>query len=175
LGEWIDDNRERLLSEWDMPIGDAELLNHELGAFVHDPADPGLFDYDYDATPPDCFTFANTGVDGEHYSVLLGEDTVGVVVLTAPMAFGSEHLVVGESLLEAVAFVSGGCGLAVPPSFTYATWDGALAMVNEPRQSTLWDQLRSSLGLAPWPTPERRLRELQQQWLPHVQWRRPHT
>ena len=168
---WMAANRERLLSRWDHPLSDAELLNHQLGVFLHGPGDPAV-EFDYDATPEHSHAFASTGVDGEHYSVLLDEGCAGVVVLTAPMAFEHPHVVVGETLLEVLALVSNGCGLAVPPNLAYRSVELTIPALEQPTDNELWRQLRSDLALAPWPDLAGRLARLQTQYLPLVRPRR---
>lgn len=172
VDRWFADNREQLASRWSFPIGDQELLNHELGVFLHDPNDDHRVAFDYDATPRDSYAFASTGVDGEHYSVLLDERSKGVVVVTAPMAFERPHVVVGSSLLEVLALVSGGCGLAVPPNLAYRPWDQTVEALDQPTDNALWRHLRLELGLAPWPDPAARLAQLRDEYLGSVRPRR---
>lgn len=169
---WMDKNRERLEGRWSFPMSDEELLNHELGAFLHDPADAKPVVFDYDATPADSFAFASTGVDGEHYSVLLDGPSTGAVVVTAPRAFGSEHVVVGASLREALALVCAGCGLTAPPNLAYGNRDAALAAIETSTDNRLWREIRDSLGVAPWPHTQARLDQLRDDHLAHVRRRR---
>jgi hypothetical protein len=57
----------------------------------------------YDCTPTNTIAFAHTGVDGTHFS-LLGESIENAedypVVMTRPMSFGAENLIVGASIWE---------------------------------------------------------------------------
>ena len=172
VASWMEKNRESLRSGWSYPIDDEELLNHELGVFIHDPGDTRQTEIDYSATPRDSFAFARTGMDGEHYSVLLDDGCVGVIVLTVPMAFDNEHVVVGESFSEALSLVSGGCGLAVPPGIAYGAWDRTLAVIKDSSDNSLWRELRSGMGLMPWPDPASRLAELREEYHPLVHRRR---
>lgn len=171
-GRWVAEHGDRLRREWGYPVDDIELLNHELGVFLHDPADERPVVFDYDATPQDSHAFASTGVDGEHYSVLLADDCAGVVVLTAPMAFARPHVVVGASLVEALSLVSGGCGLAVPANLAYRSWDDTAPALVEAKESVLWAELRATLGLEAWPDVSDRLAQLRDDYLAFVQPRR---
>lgn len=165
---WMDQNRERLEGSWDFPMGDEELLNHELGAFLHDPSDTKPVMFDYDATPAHSYAFASTGVDGEHYSVLLDGPSTGAVVVTAPMAFGSEHVVVGASLREALALVCAGCGLTAPPNLAHGSRDSTLAAIETATDNALWREIRTALGLEPWPNTAERLAQLRDDHLANV-------
>ena len=57
----------------------------------------------YDCTPFNTVPFAHTGVDGTHFS-LLSESIEDAgdhpVVMTRPMSFGAENLIVGDSIWE---------------------------------------------------------------------------
>ena len=171
IDRWMAQNGDTLRDRWDGLLDDQELLNHELGAFLHDPA-AGPVDFDYDATPEDSYAFASTGVDGEHYSVLLGEDRNGLIVVTAPMAFDRPNVVVGESLVEALALVSGGCGFSGPPNLAYQSWDEAIATIERPTDNALWQEISRELALVPWSEPAARLARLQDDHLGSVRPRR---
>ena len=56
----------------------------------------------YDATPPGARTFAWTGGDGVHFSLLppTGDDPATPVVMTVPMQFDAPNLVLGADLAE---------------------------------------------------------------------------
>lgn len=64
---------------------------------------------DYAATPANGRTFAWTGVDGIHFSLLLVDGAIrdsSPVVMTVPGMFGAENLVVGENLVDFLALGS---------------------------------------------------------------------
>jgi hypothetical protein len=77
-----------------------------VGLFLEDPARTGA--WDYDATPVNATTFASTGGDGVHFSVLRGPDGDGAtpVVMTVPMAFDNPNHVLAGSLREFLALGS---------------------------------------------------------------------
>jgi hypothetical protein len=57
----------------------------------------------YDSTPVNALSFAQTGGDGVHFSLVLlsgriSEDSP--VVMTVPMNYGKDNLIVGENLIE---------------------------------------------------------------------------
>lgn len=60
----------------------------------------------YDCTPVNCLTFASTGGNGVHFSVFEGLGDASPVVMTVPMNFGQENLVIAESIYE---FLCLGC------------------------------------------------------------------
>lgn len=67
---------------------------------------PRLETTDYEATPKNARTFAWTGVDGIHFSLLFVDGRVqdtSPVVMTVPGMFGSENLVVGQDLGDFLA------------------------------------------------------------------------
>jgi hypothetical protein len=66
-----------------------------------------LIDEWYDSSPLNCLAFASTGGDGVHFSIFKGIDTdSSPVVMTVPMNFGEENLVIAQTLLE---FLCLGC------------------------------------------------------------------
>jgi hypothetical protein len=78
------------------------------------PTDPGLGDlglilrpelerWHYHCTPLNCWTFAGTGGDGVHFSLVAIDDAVrenSPVVITAPAAFPGRNFIGGENLLD---------------------------------------------------------------------------
>jgi hypothetical protein len=57
----------------------------------------------YESTPVNSLTFAHTGGDGVHFSLVSLEGKVSdtsPVVMTVPANYGSENLIVGENLVE---------------------------------------------------------------------------
>ncbi len=53
----------------------------------------------YECTPLNCLTFASTGGDGVHFSIIKDLDQ-SPVVMTVPMNFDEENLVIANSLYE---------------------------------------------------------------------------
>jgi len=61
----------------------------------------------YDCTPKNSLSFASTGGDGVHFSILTGfEEDNSPVIITVPMCFGEESLVIAENFKE---FLDLGC------------------------------------------------------------------
>ncbi len=96
-----------------------------------DLADVGLAIHDelrrngYDCTPSNCLTFASTGGDGVHFSII---ETLGArspVVMTVPMNFGEENLVIADSIYE---FLCLGC------KYGYFALEGLVYDVEETAQ-----------------------------------------
>ena len=80
----------------------------ELGLIIHRHLDR----LSYESTPSNVWTFASTGGDGVHFSLLdLGEGPTesSPVVMTVPMAFGDRepNWVLGESLRDFLALGRG--------------------------------------------------------------------
>jgi hypothetical protein len=64
----------------------------------------------YDSTPRNSIAFAGTGGDGVHFSFALHDDRAledSPIVMTVPMSFGHENLIVGENLRDFLAVGSG--------------------------------------------------------------------
>ncbi len=64
---------------------------------------PSLRHCGYSQAPQNSLSFARTGGDGGHFSFLTFDDTATAswpVVMTVPMNFGEENLVVGADILE---------------------------------------------------------------------------
>ena len=62
-------------------------------------SEPSL--WDYDSTPKNSVTFATTGGDGVHFNFLAIDgkwSEQSPVIMTVPMNFGEENLVIGDSL-----------------------------------------------------------------------------
>lgn len=61
----------------------------------------------YECTPKNCLTFASTGGDGVHFSILEGyELDHSPVIITVPMNFDSPNMVIAENIQE---FLNLGC------------------------------------------------------------------
>lgn len=173
VARWIEGHRSELQAQWDFTMTDDDLISFELGAYLYGPTDDRQFDSPYDATPQEAFTFASTGIDGQHYNVLVTPDAMGVVVLTSPMAFDCENLVVGGSLRELLDLACT-CGLGVVPDLAVIDIDRAVDLLTSCEQrSGLLVDLASEMGLALWPDVPRRLGELQREFGRYVQPSRP--
>lgn len=137
-----------------------------VGLLLEDPARPRA--WDYDSTPVNATTFASTGGDGVHFSVINVDDPDGAapVVMTAPMAFDNPNHIVGGDLREFLA-------LGSPTGYSYLE---RLAYEWEPQETIsrleaglsaedaveafLLRQLVEEFDLGPWRNVERRLGEL---------------
>jgi hypothetical protein len=137
--------------------------------------------YGYESTPTNATSFATTGGDGVHYSWLtFGEvdAETAPIVMTVPMA-AEEHtnIIVGENLRD---FLNLGCRYGYFPLEQLAyNWDATVRELEMQRVAPdAWPEKRGklkvltdALGLAPWPNPRQRLRELQDKHRPKVQLR----
>lgn len=127
--------------------------------------DAHLDDHRYDhCTPLNCRTFAGTGGDGAHFSLLVQEGAItesSPVVVTAPDAFGMPSVAVAESLFD---FLCLGCrkgyfGLGYVPHAPeqtlkeYVGPDGELPVTDyiiDDHQHDVMTCVRDRLGLKPW-------------------------
>ena len=151
---------------WETHMSPSERCSLHLGAFVHSPDGRELVPWDYDATPVASCAFASTGVDGEHFNVMLDPEVRGVIVLTAPMAFDRPNTVVGESVDDFLGLVVAQ-GMAPIPNVAYRGLAlGAQAIAHAPPlpPDTLVAALRRELSIQVWPDIEGRLRELQDRY-----------
>lgn len=143
--------------------------------------DPGTARaWEYDTTPLNCLTFASTGGDGVHFSIITGDGTniaAGAVVMTAPMAFDSPNHILGGSLREFLAL--GSCtGYFSLDSLAYS-W-GRQEAIAELQAAVLPDfgpegallrRLTDEFGLQPWSDVARRLDELDTMYQPKLRLR----
>ncbi len=143
---------------------------------------------DDDATPANSTTFASTGGDGVHFSLLHATTTMpgaAPVVMTVPMQFDAPNHVVGASLRE---FLALGCrtGYYHLERLAYGWgrqeeanhlergewagvgWDG---QSEETTVLALLAAVTQELHLAPWPNVAQRLAKLQTRCLPAVRLR----
>lgn len=147
---------------WEATITSSERLALHAGAFLHAPGGRDLEPWDYDVTPLDSCAFASTGVDGEHFNVLLEPPSRGVIVLTAPMASDQPNVVVGESIDDFLGLAVVG-GLAVIPNLAYrglALGSSDIAAASTAEPDSIVHALRNELGIDPWPDVEMRLQVL---------------
>ena len=122
----------------------------------------------YWCTPLNCRTFARTGGDGVHYSLVSLSDAAPdqlPIVMTVPMS-ESPNVVVGESLRE---FLALGCrtgyfgleGLVHVPEETLSALErGAYDPEAEEEERRLLTEISTTFKLTPWAKPRQRLREL---------------
>jgi hypothetical protein len=172
------------------------LLDREAGMRFPDPISPGLMRLGlildgqldasrYDrATPRNCRTFAHTGGEGVHFSLLVRDGRIceeSPVVITIPLL---ESLVVGETLFD---FLCLGRHrgyfaleqLAYDRALTLKVFTDPHWQANERRHRSvgyavdetdyrLLDWLAGELELSPWTDPER-FQQLQDRFLPLLQ------
>jgi hypothetical protein len=134
-----------------------------IGLLLRDPSSPEWGRYE--STPRNAVTFAGTGGDGVHYSVVEGVVGARPVVMTVPMNWDNENLVVGEDLVDFLALGSR-CGYFVLEQLTYSLEtsirdieSGELGV--EPEGVELLDRLRTHFGVRPWPSIGSRLTDLE--------------
>jgi hypothetical protein len=145
-----------------------------------------LKNFEYESTPTNSLTFANTGGDGVHYSLIILKNKISTdspVVMTVPMNYGSENMIVGENLYE---FLSLGCqtGYFFLEQLTYKNARAeTLQLINNPKQwfkenyinkdktyiSYLLGLLVKEFQLKPWINLEQRFEELQSQFMSSLQ------
>jgi hypothetical protein len=135
-------------------------------------------------TPLNVRTFAHTGGDGVHFSLMLldgGITPESPVVVTRPAAFGEQNLVVGSNLYE---FLSFGClrgffamqtlsidAPEIVQRFIDAHWhattdvDGYCGFGSDDTKEAMLRELRERFQLTPWPSADR-FRELQEKYQP---------
>ena len=140
----------------------------------------------YESTPLNSLAFAKTGGDGVHFSLLrIGGGTRGPspIVMTVPMNFGNENLVLGSNIRE---FLCLGCqvGYFSLELLTYAdSRSEAIYWLEHPeewfakhgqgvngedgvnRQKHLLGVLQRDLDLSPWEEFQQRIGHLQRQYL----------
>ncbi|MGQ0846125.1 MAG: hypothetical protein ACT4QF_18520 [Sporichthyaceae bacterium] len=137
--------------------GDPELVFDPVGLILQ-PADRAT-EWDYDATPLGATTFASTGGDGVHFS-LVESPANSVIVMTVPMMWDRPNVVVGGNLQE---FLSLGCRFGYfeleQLAYDLAGTAGAIQTAVE-EDEVLLSELRRRLGLKPWPSVRTRLEEL---------------
>ena len=129
----------------------------------------------YWCSPKNALTFARTGGDGDHYSLLIHDDRIdekSAVVLTWPSE--GDQQIVGENLYDFLCFGMHGGYFQInsvssesPPPNAPRHW--FCEHVDEQNRKLL-TFLASELGLKPWGLDERheRFQRLQQELLPRV-------
>jgi hypothetical protein len=142
----------------------------------------------YDSTPVNSLSFAQTGGDGVHFSLVLLSGKVSEdspVVMTVPMNYGKVNLIVGETLIE---FLSLGEQLGYffleqlvyneaetiewlinPREFISREYgvnpSGSFPPDSFREQERLLSVLREEFELKPWSNLKKRLDELQNKFL----------
>lgn len=127
----------------------------------------------YECTPTNTLSFARTGGDGVHFSLLDARDETadGPVVMTVPMM--DANLVVAETVAE---FLGIGCRtgwfeleqLAYDAPATLAHYAAAPAPASAPEQAFL-DLVRTELRVAPLALTAERLADLEERFGPLLQ------
>jgi hypothetical protein len=139
----------------------AEVLG-PVGLFLENPAAASR--WEYTTTPADALTFASTGRNGVHFSLL--EHGAGPVVMTAPMSFDSPNRVVGADLPE---FLALGCRTGYRRLEALAHGFARQELMEragtgvpdmDAAEAELLGQLVAEFGLQPWPDVRGRLRDL---------------
>jgi hypothetical protein len=158
--DWVRTRGDR--EDWQRDLSNDDMLSLDVGAYIYSPGDPKLFQTVYEATPANSYTFAWTGVDGEHFSVLLDPAACGVIVATAPMAFDNPNVVVGESTADFLNLVCVG-GFAVIPAVAYRGVELGARDIETAGHSkhALLQDVEQHLGLHSWSEVEARLSVLQ--------------
>jgi hypothetical protein len=132
----------------------------EHGAFLSDEGlmlERDLGRWEYWCTPTNAATFASTGGDGVHFSLVDLGDGIGdasPVVMTVPMAFGDDlrpSWIVGETLVDFLALgLDGGWSTLEQLAYDDETWPSRRqAAAGGPRPPVL-QALADELGLVPW-------------------------
>lgn len=134
---------------------------------------PTLETWDYRSTPQNSSTFASTGGDGVHYGLLHVRGALvdeSPVVMTVPMNFDHENLIVGEDLLD---FLALGCrfGYFALEQLTYQR-ERATAWIECATEKDLASDerelvacIRSHFRLEVWKNVAARLQQLQDRFI----------
>ena len=152
----------------------------EVGLRLEDPEKEIDDTWTYDCDPENKITFADTGVDGDHYSFVLLDEIPfedSPIVMTSPTNFGEtyfdDNLIVGENLSE---FLALGCSLGyfnLPDLLGEAgieriesfAWDPDYIHLDDPQDNEsfklLLDHIRSEFSISPWIEYRERLATLQ--------------
>ncbi|MFN0010716.1 MAG: hypothetical protein ACKVS8_03630, partial [Phycisphaerales bacterium] len=158
--------------------GPASTFDDEVGLILEIKEGP----WEYEWTPLNADTFATTGGDGEHYSILHVNDGRSIdecpIVMTVPMAFEAANHIVGETFREFLC-LAGHVGFTVPPGLAYESERArALRTLALSRREDTDTEGRARLelfskrlSLAPWPHVEQRLEDLRLQYMPMLKLR----
>ena len=139
----------------------------------------------YQSTPVNSISIAHTGGDGVHFSLISSEGKTSEnspVVMTVPMNFGKQNMILGENLLEFLC-LGNQVGYSCLEQLTYNdTKAKTIEQIQYPeneigkenglkpcaqfhRKAQLLGVLRDSFGLKPWDKVEQRLNELQNSYM----------
>ncbi|MEV4546190.1 hypothetical protein [Micromonospora echinaurantiaca] len=146
--------------------GEPEYAFEPVGLCLEDPTQARA--WDYDATPVNATTFASTGGDGVHFSVVNAADGTGPapVVMTVPMAFDNPNHILAGDLREFLGLGSR-AGYFCLERLAYR-WGRQETLTRletgQPpegaEEALLLRHLAEELNLRTWHTIERRLSEL---------------
>lgn len=134
---------------------------------------PSLRHCGYLQAPQHSLAFATTGGDGVHYSFLPRDDiaaSLWPVVMTVPMNFGDENLVVGADLREFLALgIRQGYfeldGLLYNPAETTSWLDREADPTSSAAEKLrVLDAIRQTFEIRPWGSHGPRIAELQAQF-----------
>lgn len=153
---------------------------HEAFASVGLRLEPPVKAYQYYCTPKNVKTFASTGCDGVHFSFLepagcsLLNPSWAPVVMTIPMNFDNQNIVVGESLYE---FLCLGCRVGYEAIELLASSEKDLRTLKAVdyanylslEQKRSLHMLSRAFSLEPLHGLEARMRQLQTQYLDYLQ------
>jgi hypothetical protein len=143
-----------------------------VGLRLEDPSRPDRGDYE--STPTNATTFASTGGDGVHFSVLnVNErDDACPVVMTVPMAFDNPNTVVGADLREFLGlgyrtgyFYLEGLAYRWGRDETIAAAEAGTPPAND-EEGVLLQYLNEEFDLRPWAHVRERLGELDATYRP---------
>jgi hypothetical protein len=158
------------------PSRNAAWVFEPVGLILHEPS--ALQAWEYETTPANGLTFASTGGDGVHFSVLGVEgDGAGVVVMTVPMAFDNPNHVVGASVSE---FLALGCRTGYFTLEALAYEHGRAELLAEldaaqppadAHDAALLRHIVNEFDARPWPHVSRRLHELDETYRSSIQLR----
>ena len=153
---------------------------HEAFALVGLRLEPPTQAYQYYCTPKNVKTFASTGSDGVHFSFLepagcsLLNPSWAPVIMTVPMNFDNQNIVVGESLYE---FLCLGCQVGYEALELLASSEKDCRILTSVDYANYlsWDQkralhtLRRVFSLEPFQGLDARMRQMQRKYLDYLQ------
>lgn len=144
--------------------GNPEYVFEPVGLCLEDPTQARAWEYDF--TPVNATTFASTGGDGVHFSVINTADGAAPVVMTVPMAFENPNHILAASLREFLALGSW-AGYFCLERLAYG-WGRQETITrleagrppDDAGESLLLRHLAAEFDVQPWRDVERRLGEL---------------
>lgn len=142
-----------------------------VGLLLEPPTQP----WRYYCTPKNVRTFASSGRDGVHYSLLSSRHLpYSPVIMTVPMSFETPNIVLAETLHE---FLCLGCRASYLNLEALTSVDGNFSALKtrqyakqlSPLQTYQLQRLSTAFTLYPYVDLERRMAQLQAQYLDYVQ------